>query len=56
MRALRFMQMGEILLTFNSTGTSVVQLLVFMLDFISTWLFAAGFIHLVEKSGDPWNN
>uniref|UniRef100_A0A8C7M9U4 Calcium-activated potassium channel subunit alpha-1 n=2 Tax=Oncorhynchus TaxID=8016 RepID=A0A8C7M9U4_ONCKI len=24
--------------------------------FISTWLTAAGFIHLVENSGDPWEN
>ncbi|KAL5272757.1 hypothetical protein ACHWQZ_G000808 [Mnemiopsis leidyi] len=54
MRALRFMQMGEILMTFNSTGTSIVQLLVLMLDFVSVWLFAAGFVHLVENSGDPW--
>jgi len=25
-----------------------------MLDFVSVWLFAAGFVHLVENSGDPW--
>ncbi|KAL5272743.1 hypothetical protein ACHWQZ_G000808 [Mnemiopsis leidyi] len=33
---------------------SIVQLLVLMLDFVSVWLFAAGFVHLVENSGDPW--
>ena len=33
----------------NSIFRSVVQLLVIMLDFISFWLFAAGFVHLVSR-------
>ena len=27
---------------------SLIQLFVFMLDFLSFWLFAAGFVHLVS--------
>ncbi|XP_061420870.1 calcium-activated potassium channel subunit alpha-1 isoform X2 [Lethenteron reissneri] len=57
LRALRLIQFSEILQFLNVLKTSNSIKLVNLLSiFISTWLTAAGFIHLVENSGDPWNN
>ncbi|XP_033882280.1 calcium-activated potassium channel subunit alpha-1a isoform X2 [Acipenser ruthenus] len=57
LRALRLIQFSEILQFLNILKTSNSIKLVNLLSiFISTWLTAAGFIHLVENSGDPWEN
>uniref|UniRef100_UPI00358DF9FE calcium-activated potassium channel subunit alpha-1-like isoform X3 n=1 Tax=Myxine glutinosa TaxID=7769 RepID=UPI00358DF9FE len=55
LRALRLIQFSEILQFLSVLKTSNSIKLVNLLSiFISTWLTAAGFIHLVENSGDPW--
>ncbi|XP_047233030.1 calcium-activated potassium channel subunit alpha-1 isoform X23 [Girardinichthys multiradiatus] len=57
LRALRLMQFSEILQFLNILKTSnSIKLVNLCSIFISTWLTAAGFIHLVENSGDPWEN
>ncbi|XP_067876687.1 calcium-activated potassium channel subunit alpha-1a isoform X2 [Heterodontus francisci] len=57
LRALRLIQFSEILQFLNILKTSNSIKLVNLLSiFISTWLTGAGFIHLVENSGDPWEN
>ncbi|EHB11907.1 Calcium-activated potassium channel subunit alpha-1 [Heterocephalus glaber] len=38
------------------TLSNSIKLVNLLSIFISTWLTAAGFIHLVENSGDPWEN
>lgn len=53
--ALRLMTVPDILQFLNilKTTTSIrLAQLIFM--FISVWLTAAGVIHLLENSGDPW--
>ncbi|XP_047208316.1 calcium-activated potassium channel subunit alpha-1a isoform X16 [Girardinichthys multiradiatus] len=55
LRALRLIQFSEILQFLNILKTSnSIKLVNLCSIFISTWLTAAGFIHLVENSGDPW--
>uniref|UniRef100_A0A4W4EVU1 Calcium-activated potassium channel subunit alpha-1 n=1 Tax=Electrophorus electricus TaxID=8005 RepID=A0A4W4EVU1_ELEEL len=57
LRALRLIQFSEILQFLNILKTSnSIKLVNLCSIFISTWLTAAGFIHLVENSGDPWDN
>uniref|UniRef100_A0A4W3HPV0 BK channel n=1 Tax=Callorhinchus milii TaxID=7868 RepID=A0A4W3HPV0_CALMI len=57
LRALRLIQFSEILQFLNILKTSnSIKLVNLISIFISTWLTAAGFIHLVENSGDPWEN
>ncbi|XP_041424277.1 calcium-activated potassium channel subunit alpha-1 isoform X13 [Xenopus laevis] len=57
LRALRLIQFSEILQFLNILKTSnSIKLVNLCSIFISTWLTAAGFIHLVENSGDPWRN
>ncbi|CAH1246253.1 KCNMA1 [Branchiostoma lanceolatum] len=55
LRALRLIQFSEILQFLNVLKTSnSIKLVTLLSTFFSTWLTAAGFIHLVENSGDPW--
>lgn len=55
LRALRLLQFSEILQFVNVLKTSNSIKLVNVLSiFLSTWLTGAGFIHLVENTGDPW--
>ncbi|XP_035389331.1 calcium-activated potassium channel subunit alpha-1-like [Electrophorus electricus] len=57
LRALRLIQMSEILQFLNIVQTrDSIKLVNLCSIFISTWLTGAGFIHLVENSGDPWKN
>ncbi|XP_024152386.1 calcium-activated potassium channel subunit alpha-1a isoform X16 [Oryzias melastigma] len=57
LRALRLIQFSEILQFLNILKTSnSIKLVNLCSIFISTWLTAAGFIHLVENSGDPWED
>uniref|UniRef100_A0A4W4G738 BK channel n=1 Tax=Electrophorus electricus TaxID=8005 RepID=A0A4W4G738_ELEEL len=57
LRALRLIQISEILQFLNILQTSnSIKLVNLCSIFISTWLTGAGFIHLVENSGDPWKN
>ncbi|XP_067225036.1 calcium-activated potassium channel subunit alpha-1a-like isoform X2 [Chanodichthys erythropterus] len=57
LRALRLIQFSEILQFLNILKTSnSIKLVNLCSIFISTWLTAAGFIHLVENSGDPWES
>ncbi|XP_076855993.1 calcium-activated potassium channel subunit alpha-1a-like isoform X2 [Brachyhypopomus gauderio] len=57
LRALRLIQMSEILQLLNILQTSdSIKLVNLCSIFISTWLTGAGFIHLVENSGDPWED
>ncbi|KAM4031751.1 calcium-activated potassium channel subunit alpha-1 isoform 11-T11 [Anomaloglossus baeobatrachus] len=57
LRALRLIQFSEILQFLNILKTSnSIKLVNLCSIFISTWLTAAGFIHLVENSGDPWDD
>ncbi|XP_070544711.1 calcium-activated potassium channel subunit alpha-1-like isoform X21 [Ptychodera flava] len=55
LRALRLMQLPEIMqfLTILKTSNSI-KLANLCCTLVSIWLTAAGFIHLVENSGDPW--
>ena len=55
LRALRLLQFSEILQFVNILKTSNSIKLVNLLSiFLSIWLTGAGFIHLVENTGDPW--
>uniref|UniRef100_A0A4W4HQM5 BK channel n=1 Tax=Electrophorus electricus TaxID=8005 RepID=A0A4W4HQM5_ELEEL len=57
LRALRLIQISEILQFLNVVKTrDSIKLVNLCSIFISTWLTGAGFIHLVENSGDPWKN
>ncbi|XP_052330820.1 calcium-activated potassium channel subunit alpha-1-like isoform X6 [Oncorhynchus keta] len=59
LRALRLIQFSEILQFLNILKTSnSIKLVNLCSIFISTWLTAAGFIHLVSgwAGGDPWEN
>uniref|UniRef100_A0A4W4HIQ2 BK channel n=1 Tax=Electrophorus electricus TaxID=8005 RepID=A0A4W4HIQ2_ELEEL len=57
LRALRLIQISEILQFLNILQTSdSIKLVNLCSVFLSTWLTGAGFIHLVENSGDPWEN
>ncbi|XP_071828785.1 calcium-activated potassium channel subunit alpha-1-like isoform X7 [Apostichopus japonicus] len=57
LRALRLLQLSEILqfLTILRTSNSI-RLVSLVTIFFSMWLTIAGIVHLVENSGDPWNN
>lgn len=57
LRALRLMSIPDILTYLNMLKTStMIRLTQLLTYFISLWLAAAGFIHLVENSGDPWRD
>ncbi|KAJ8022954.1 Calcium-activated potassium channel slo-1 [Holothuria leucospilota] len=57
LRALRLLQLSEILqfLTILRTSNSI-KLVSLITVFFSMWLTVAGIVHLLENSGDPWNN
>ncbi|XP_022106752.1 calcium-activated potassium channel subunit alpha-1-like isoform X4 [Acanthaster planci] len=56
LRALRMMQLSEILQFLSILRTSdTIKLVNLVTVFFSMWLTAAGFVHLVENSGDFWN-
>ncbi|XP_033643753.1 calcium-activated potassium channel subunit alpha-1-like isoform X11 [Asterias rubens] len=55
LRALRMIQLSEILQFLSILRTSdTIKLVNLVTIFFSMWLTAAGFIHLVENSGDFW--
>ncbi|XP_078659839.1 calcium-activated potassium channel subunit alpha-1-like isoform X36 [Branchiostoma floridae x Branchiostoma belcheri] len=55
LRALRLIQFSEILQFLNVLKTSnSIKLVNLISIFFSVWMTGAGFIHLVENSGDPW--
>uniref|UniRef100_A0A8C3TKX0 BK channel n=1 Tax=Chelydra serpentina TaxID=8475 RepID=A0A8C3TKX0_CHESE len=55
LRALRLLELPKILQFLKITRTShSIKLSRLLAAVLSTWLTAAGFIHLVENSGDPW--
>ncbi|KAM9165617.1 potassium channel subfamily U member 1 [Pangshura tecta] len=55
LRALRLLELPKILQFLKITRTSnSIKLSKLLAAVLSTWLTAAGFIHLVENSGDPW--
>ncbi|EMP41740.1 Potassium channel subfamily U member 1 [Chelonia mydas] len=55
LRALRLLELPKILQFLRITRTSnSIKLSRLLAAVLSTWLTAAGFIHLVENSGDPW--
>ncbi|XP_021230461.1 potassium channel subfamily U member 1 isoform X2 [Numida meleagris] len=55
LRALRLLDLPRILQILRITKDDYsIKLSKLFAVFISTWLTAAGFIHLVENSGDPW--
>lgn len=57
LRALRLLELPKILQILQVIKTSnSVKLSKLMSIVISTWFTAAGFLHLVENSGDPWLN
>ncbi|XP_067424526.1 potassium channel subfamily U member 1 [Emydura macquarii macquarii] len=57
LRALRLLELPKILQFLKITKTSnSIKLSKLLAAFLSTWLTAAGFIHLVENTGDPWVN
>ncbi|KAL5018366.1 hypothetical protein ScPMuIL_004088 [Solemya velum] len=57
LRALRLMSIPDILTYLNILQTStMIRLAQVLALFISMWLAAAGFLHLVENSGDPFFN
>uniref|UniRef100_F6QI54 BK channel n=1 Tax=Ciona intestinalis TaxID=7719 RepID=F6QI54_CIOIN len=57
LRALRLLQFSEILQFVNILKTSnSIKLVNLVSIFLSIWLTGAGFIHLVENTGDPWLN
>uniref|UniRef100_H2ZIB3 BK channel n=1 Tax=Ciona savignyi TaxID=51511 RepID=H2ZIB3_CIOSA len=57
LRALRLLQFSEILQFVNILKTSnSIKLVNLISIFLSIWLTGAGFIHLVENTGDPWLN
>ncbi|ELT97099.1 hypothetical protein CAPTEDRAFT_208428 [Capitella teleta] len=56
LRALRLMAFPDILQYLSLLRTSnAIRLAQICTIFLSVWLAAAGFVHLVEISGDPWN-
>ncbi|KAM6191229.1 potassium channel subfamily U member 1 isoform 1-T2 [Sarcoramphus papa] len=55
LRALRLLELPRILQFLRITKNNYsIKLSKLFAIFISTWLTAAGFIHLVENNGDPW--
>ncbi|CAO2611737.1 Potassium channel subfamily U member 1 [Lemmus lemmus] len=57
LRALRLLELPKILQILKIIKTSnSVKLSKLLSIVISTWFTAAGFLHLVENSGDPWLN
>ncbi|NXA41715.1 KCNU1 protein, partial [Eudromia elegans] len=55
LRALRLLELPRILQFLRITKDNYsIKLSKLFAVFLSTWLTAAGFIHLVENSGDPW--
>ncbi|XP_063781512.1 potassium channel subfamily U member 1 isoform X2 [Pseudophryne corroboree] len=55
LRALRLLELPKILQLLKITTTSsAIKLSNLLAVFLSCWLTAAGFIHLLENSGDPW--
>nr|XP_044986495.1 potassium channel subfamily U member 1 [Jaculus jaculus] len=55
LRALRLLELPQILQILRVTKTSnSLKLSKLLSVMISTWFTAAGFLHLVENSGDPW--
>ncbi|XP_072123063.1 calcium-activated potassium channel subunit alpha-1-like [Mobula birostris] len=55
MRTLRLLQLPEILQYLRILRKHTKIKLVSLLSvFVGTWLTAAGFIHTIENSGDPW--
>ncbi|XP_061193987.1 calcium-activated potassium channel subunit alpha-1-like isoform X1 [Saccostrea echinata] len=57
LRALRLMSIPDILTYLNVLKTStMIKLSQLVAFFISLWLASAGFLHLIENAGDPWNN
>uniref|UniRef100_A0A3Q2QK75 Calcium-activated potassium channel subunit alpha-1 n=1 Tax=Fundulus heteroclitus TaxID=8078 RepID=A0A3Q2QK75_FUNHE len=49
-------ELSSLIYRLNSSLNNSIKLVNLCSIFISTWLTAAGFIHLVENSGDPWEN
>ncbi|XP_059162077.1 calcium-activated potassium channel subunit alpha-1-like isoform X3 [Physella acuta] len=57
LRALRLMSIPDILTYLNVLKTStLIRLVQLVVSFVSLWLTAAGFLHLLENSGDPFFN
>ncbi|XP_038061230.1 calcium-activated potassium channel subunit alpha-1-like isoform X15 [Patiria miniata] len=57
LRALRMIQLSEILQFLSILRTSdTIKLVNLVTIFFSMWLTAAGFVHLVENSGDFWTS
>ncbi|XP_056020350.1 calcium-activated potassium channel slowpoke-like isoform X8 [Ostrea edulis] len=57
LRALRLMSIPDILTYLNVLKTStMIKLSQLVAFFISLWLASAGFLHLIENAGDPWDN
>ncbi|XP_070187929.1 calcium-activated potassium channel slowpoke-like isoform X2 [Littorina saxatilis] len=57
LRALRLMSIPDILTYLNVLKTStLIRLVQLVAYFVSLWLAAAGFLHLIENSGDPFFN
>ena len=55
LRALRLLQCSEILQFVKILKTSTsIKLVNLCSTFLAFWLTSAGFIHLVENTGDPW--
>ncbi|NXA53625.1 KCMA1 protein, partial [Nothocercus julius] len=55
LRALRLLELPRILQFLRITKDNYsIKLSKLFAVFLSTWLTAAGFIHLVENNGDPW--
>ncbi|NWX89015.1 KCNU1 protein, partial [Nothoprocta pentlandii] len=55
LRALRLLELPRILQFLRITKDNYsIKLCKLFAVFLSTWLTAAGFIHLVENNGDPW--
>ncbi|XP_041362291.1 calcium-activated potassium channel slowpoke-like isoform X2 [Gigantopelta aegis] len=55
LRALRLMSIPDILTYLNILKTStLIRLVQLVAYFVSLWLASAGFLHLIENSGDPF--
>ncbi|KAK0056562.1 calcium-activated potassium channel slowpoke-like isoform X2 [Biomphalaria pfeifferi] len=55
LRALRLMSIPDILTYLNIIKTStLIRFVQLVVSFVSLWLTAAGFLHLLENSGDPF--
>ncbi|TTZ04184.1 Calcium-activated potassium channel subunit alpha-1 [Bagarius yarrelli] len=50
------LSIAALVIYFIDSSNNSIKLVNLCSIFISTWLTAAGFIHLVENSGDPWEN